>query len=158
MMINSDQMKNICHSKGCPVTSKYSVPASGINAGVFSHANGHKCDKCHMRYIVPSILHPLSQFGNGCDRLWRKSMFPLHHVPYRVQLARDLGRLLVTAVIVLHQEHVASHKQYVDMRCPTKKVCRLPVEEMAAVQDYQLVQCSGHCSIYPAETPNVTEF
>ena len=35
------------------------------------------CDK-----IVPSILQPLSQFGNGCGSLWRKSRFPLHYVPY----------------------------------------------------------------------------
>ena len=35
-----------------------------------------------LRYIVPSVLHLFSHYGNGCGRLWRKSKIPLHRAPY----------------------------------------------------------------------------
>ena len=52
----------------------------------------------------------------------------------RVQLVRDLGILLSRAVVVHHEEHVASQQPYVNVRCPTKKAHHLPDEEMAVAR------------------------
>ena len=72
---NSDQMEHKCHSKGYPNSHiNTQCTPSGSTAGVYSCMQTViKVPKMNLRLIVPSILHPLLQFGNGCGRLWRKS-------------------------------------------------------------------------------------
>ena len=84
MITNSDQLKHICHSKGCQNSHiNTGCTHSGGNAGMYSRVQTVlKVPNIILRLTVLSILHPLSQFGNGCGRLWRKSKFPLHHVQY----------------------------------------------------------------------------
>ena len=48
-----------------------------------------------------------------------------------VHLVRDMGILLSRAVVVHHEEHVASQRLYVGIHCPARKICHLSVEEMA---------------------------
>ena len=81
-------------------------------------------------------------------------LYMTHACPIQ-QLPRDLGILLARAV-ANHKEHVASQQPYVDVRCSAEKEHNLPDEEMTVTRGYQPVQCSGHCLLYPAETPNVT--
>ena len=52
-----------------------------------------------------------------------------------VQLARDLVSLLARAVVVHHEDNVASQQLYVDMRCPAEKAHHFPVEEMVVAWD-----------------------
>ena len=51
-----------------------------------------------------------------------------------VQLVRYLGILLVRALLVHHEEHVALQQLYVDVRCPAEKACHLAVEEMVVAR------------------------
>ena len=85
-----------------------------------------------LRQIVPNILHPMSQFGNGCGRFWRKSKFPRHHVPYMFNWREIWG--LAGKGSLHHEEHVALQQPYVDVHCPAEKSHHLPVEEMAVAQ------------------------
>ena len=72
-----------------------------------------------LRKTVPRILHPLSQFGNHCDRLWRKRNFPLHDVPYVLNW-RYLDILLARVVMyTMKSTRVAA--AHVDLRCPVEK-------------------------------------
>ena len=66
MITNSDQLKHISTVRGAQTVKSINiVPASDGNLRrVLSQANGHKGAECHPAYIVSSILHPLSQFGN----------------------------------------------------------------------------------------------
>ena len=82
-MINSNQLKQTCHSMGSPNSRIIQCTPSSGNAGVYSHIQTViKVPNVILRKTLPSILHLLSQFGNGCGRLSRKSKFPLHYVPY----------------------------------------------------------------------------
>ena len=75
-MINAHHIKLHVTVRGAQtLTSIHSIHSSGGNAGVYS-PNDHKEAECH-----PDILHLLSQFGNGCGRFWRKTMFRfiMHH-------------------------------------------------------------------------------
>ena len=51
-----------------------------------------------------------------------------------IELAKDLWILLDRAVVVHHEEHVASQQPYMDERCPAEKAHHLPVEEMLVAQ------------------------
>ena len=65
------------------ITLIHSVVPFGSNAGEYSLMQTViKVPNVILRYSVASILQPLSQIDNGCGSLWRKSKFPLHHVPY----------------------------------------------------------------------------
>ena len=48
-----------------------------------------------------------------------------------VQLVRDLGILLVRAIVVHHEKHIASQQQSVDVCCLAETAHHLPVEKMA---------------------------
>ena len=113
-------MKRTCHSKGCPVTSIHSATPSGGNTSVYS------CMK--MVLTVPNVIcGKLSQASCIPVAIWQwlwlaleKELVPASSCIIRVQLARDLGILLARAV-VHNEEHVASQKLYVDLRCPAEK-------------------------------------
>ena len=96
-----------------------------------------------------SIVNLSCQLGNGCDRLWKKSKFPLHHVPY-VFNWWEIWWSCWPGAVVHHEEHVESQLPYVDVRCPAEK------HSTFLSKKWQHVQCSRHCLLYPAETPNVT--
>ena len=108
-----------------------------------------------LRYNVPRILHPLSQFGNGFGRLWRNSKFPLHHVSYVFNL-REIwdscwpGQLLYTTqstgicvAVTVRGRALSCWKSTLPSRRTNDNRTGL-------------TQCSGHCLLYPAKTPNVT--
>ena len=78
-MINSDEKKQTCHSKGCPkVISINSIPTLRQLRRVFSLANDHKGAECHPRVDCPTHLSPVVAIRKWCARLRGKSKFPLH--------------------------------------------------------------------------------
>ena len=140
-----------CHSKGYPkVTSIHNVPLWRQRRRIFSHSDGHKSAECHPAIDFSKHLVPVVAI-----RLWLWQALENEHVPtsscpIRLQLAKDLGILLVRTV-VHNEEHVVSQQPHVDVHWPAEKAHHLPIEEMAV----EPVQCSGHCWLYPAEISNV---
>ena len=101
------------------VTSIHSVPHSDCNAGVYSRMK-----------MVTKVSNAIQ---HDCGRLWRKSKFPLHHVPL-VFNWRDIwgycrSEQLYTMKSTLHH---SSHMW--TCNCPSEKAHHLPVEEMAVAR------------------------
>ena len=71
-------------------------------------------------------------------------------------ISERLESLLARAVVVHNDKHVTTPQLYVNVCYPVVEAHHLHVEEMAVAYCYQPVQCSGHCLLYTAETPNVT--
>ena len=122
----------------------------------FSHAKGHKGAECHpardcSKHLAPLCSNSAMFAGYSGERL--SSRFIMFH---SALLANFLRILLARALVVHHEEHIASQQPYVDVRHPAEKSHHIPVEEITVTRRYQPVQCSGYCLLYPAETSNVT--
>ena len=91
-MIHLDQMKHTCHNKGCPNSpiSTQCSPHWLQRRRVFSSAKDHNGAECYPAIDCPKHRALLSQFGNGCGRLWRKIELQLRHVPYMLNW-REIG-------------------------------------------------------------------
>ena len=68
---------------------------------------------------------------------------PVSLYPIRIQFARDLGIWLARAIVVHHEEQVASQQPYVDVSCTVEKVHHLPVEEIAVARVNNLCNIAG---------------
>ena len=123
MITNSGQMKHTCHSKGRPnnhINTQCS-PLWRQRRRVFPHINGNEGAEWHPAIDCPKHLSSV----DAINRLWRKSKFPLH-MSHTCSIVRNLGFLLARAVVVHHEEHIASQQPYVDVRCPAAKAHHLP--------------------------------
>ena len=103
----------------------------------------------------PKRLAPVvTIWGNGYGRLWRKSKFSFHHVPY-VFNWREIWdscwqrQLLYTTKTTLH---CSSHMW---MCVVLKKHITFLLMTWHNTGLTTSMQCSRHCLLYPAETPYV---
>ena len=72
---------------------------------------GHKGSKCHSAIDCPKcLIVPVVAIRQWLWQALEKEEDPTSLYPIRDQLARDLGFLLARAVVVHHQEHVASQQ------------------------------------------------
>ena len=101
-----------------------------------SHTNCHKGAECHSVIDGPKHIAHIVAIQQWLKQALEKEYVLISSCPICVQLARDLGILLVRAVVVHHEVHVASHQSFVDMCCPAEKSHHLPVEEMAVAHGY----------------------
>ena len=63
MIINSNQMKHTCHSKGCPkphINTQLTTSLLRQRRRVFSHTNGNKGAECHPVIDCPKNLAPVA--------------------------------------------------------------------------------------------------